>query len=356
MLDQINDVVTTLHPRSYLPELPPPGYTLRVGRPELALAVASMKDHVTDEGWQIMHGLSLAGYKLCGHALPNPSTDVLDLIKHFDPGTVLLQDKREWDTQIGNFRDPASRFTNVEALAVRPDIFKLTILKDSHQRPQYHMESAQEIGCHAWVTYYHPKIVKKLAPYVREQHLVRTYHTIDPREVPPYSSKNRNGCLLSGAMSSAYPLRQLLFKNYALLPTTTALKHPGYGRNGCKTPAFLQTLSRFKVAVCTASIYGYSLRKLMEATSSGCVVITNLPEDDVLPEIDGNLVRVPSNISVTEIAEVIRKAINDYDPEKQSHFAKLALTRYAYPTETKRLASAIWKLRSKYSAERVPQL
>src|SRR5258708_11028612 len=103
------------------------------------------------------------------------------------------------------------------------------------------------MGVHAWVCYYNPRIVKHLASWVREEHLIRTYHSINSANIPPFSA-NRHGTLLSGAVSQAYPLRKRLFDGAFLLPDTIALPHPGYHRGGCHTPSFLIQLSKFKVA------------------------------------------------------------------------------------------------------------
>jgi hypothetical protein len=347
MTDRINDVTKRLRRPEGMVPLPAPPYEHREGS-RIALAVASMQKHMTNEGWEIMRGLGEAGYLLCGHGLPHDETNVRTLLNKLDPAVALVQDKREWDVPAGHFRDDHARFHHVDALASRPGTFKLTILKDSHQRPQDQMESAKEMGCHAWVIYYHPKIVHRLAPYVRPEHMIRTYHTIDPATVPEYTTEGRAGCLLSGAVSGAYPLRTMLVRNVKRLPSTTLLPHPGYHRLGSATPRFMKTLSRYKVAICTASMYGYALRKLIEATACGCMVITNLPSDEVLPAIDGNLVRVPSNIHINDMRNTVAHCLSTYDPEKQRHYADEALSRYDYQVETARLAGEIEWLRANY--------
>lgn len=328
-------------------ELPAPTYRpSRRTWPRFFLGVESMRRHMTDEGWQLMAGLSDAGYQMCGHGLENDETDVATLLQ-YDPAVVVLQDKREWDVRKGDFRDEKARFHNYQRLVERADVFKVTVLKDAHQRPAYHRESAAEIGCHAWIVYYHPRIVKHLAPYVRYEHLIRTYHTIDANSVPPYSPR-KTGCLLSGALSGAYPLRTRLARSCTLLPGTTLMPHPGYHRNGTQTPAFLAALSRYKVAICTASVYGYALRKLIEATACGCRVITDLPEGDPLPLIDGNLIRVSPNVSLIEIKRILRNCYESYDPELQEHYAALAKSRYDYHTEGQRLAASLEEMRCAY--------
>lgn len=347
----LRDVSQTI---SHLPSpsvraLPAPAYS-GSSSAGVALGVESMKHHMTDEGWQIMHGLESTGYRVCGYNCPVNSTDVRDIVEKTSPGVVVLQDKREWDCQPNDFRDRFARFSNVEMLRDRPDLFKLTILKDSHQRPEYHRTSAEEIGCHAWIVYYHPRIVKHLAPYVRPEHLVRTYHSLDPLLVPDYTPDNREGCLLSGAVSSVYPLRSLLIRHCGQLPGVTYMKHPGYHRNGCCTPAYLRELTKYKAAICTSSMYGYSLRKIIEATACGCVVITDLPTDEVLPEIDANLIRIPTHALPQDVGKLCKSIYATYNVPHQREMARRAREFYAYQAVGRRLANDIEQLRMNYNA------
>jgi hypothetical protein len=343
-------------PPSICPPLPPPLY---IPQPEneptgggICLAVESMRHHTTDEGWQVMAGLASTGYELCGAYLPINSTDVDWILDVTRPSVCVVQDKREWDVPKGDFRDPAARFQHIESLKERHDIFKITILKDAHQRPGYHRQSADEMGVHAWIVYYHPVIVKHLAPYVRSEHLIRTYHTVDAGLVPAYTAHGREGCLLSGALSGVYPLRNRLakmFKGPEPPSNWTFLHHPGYHRKGCATPAFLRTLSRFKVAICTSSIYGYALRKIIESTACGCRVVTDLPADDVLPEIDGNLTRIDPSTPSAEVVRLVESLAMDYDPVAQKRWADAALLWYDYRVMGKRLADKIELLRMTYN-------
>lgn len=329
--------------------LPAPPYTPSPDtefRPRLGLAVESMRRHVTDEGWQLFAGLQSSGYKLFAQGLPTSCNDVAKIVAKFDPGVVFLQDKREWDGgTAGRGFDDRERFRNVEALRSRPDVFKLTVLKDAHQRPEYHRQSADEIGCHAWVTYYDPSVVCRLAPFVRREHVVRTFHTVDRDAVPDYAVAGRSGCLVSGAVSAAYPLRRRLVDT-APRYGWTVLRHPGYQRGTCRTNEYLVTLSRFKVAVCTASIYQYAVRKIIEATAAGCCVVTDLEEE--LRFVDGNLHRVRPTDPPSNVAEVIRRLETDYDPAVQEHYADAAKTYYDYRAEGKRLADSIETMRRAY--------
>jgi len=346
----ITDVLKKL-PQPAMVPLKSPAYTPGEGTLRIGLAVESMKRHMTDEGWQIFAGLEQAGYLLGGHHLPLDTVDVRRFLV-MNPGTIVLQDKREWDvTHSRDFRDPAAKFQNVGELKSREDVFKLTILKDSHQAPEYHRESAEEIGCHAWIGYYHPTIVQHLAPYVRKEHYIRTYHTLDPFLVPAYKADRTKNVLISGAVSSAYPLRQQIIRNLRHFRALGIdyLQHPGYHRNGSCTEEFLQALSQYKVSICTASKYGYLLRKIVESTACGCRVITDLPEDEVVPEISENLIRVSPRASMREIHHAIEQALTEYDTDSQEFFARQACERFDFRRETSRLASEIEVLRENYA-------
>lgn len=356
-------------------ELPAPSYTpsisaeyLSEDHPRLGLAVESMKDHATNEGWELFKGLEEGGgYLLAGEGLTtlfrgtnfSPSfvgqnlTDLTWLVR-CDPSTIVIQDKREWKGLTAERRrDPSIEFKNVDILRDRPDIFRVTIVKDAQNDQALHRQAAEEIGCHAWIHYYHPTIVKYLAPYVRPQHLVRTYHTVNKDDIPHFvEAKDRSNCIVSGAISGAYPLRTRMFQNQGVFQGTTFLNHPGYHQRGSNTPEYLRILSRFKVSVCTASIYGYSLRKLVESSACGCRVLTDLPSDEILPDIDSNLIRVHSDTPLEEIASIIKELVATYDQEKQEHVAELAKKRYDYRAEGKRLADSIELLRYNYDAKK----
>lgn len=125
-------------------------------------------------------------------------------------------------------------------------------------------------------------------------------------------------------------------------------RHPGYHRNGCATPDFIKLLQKFKVAVCTSSIYGYALRKIIEATAAGCMVITDLPSDEILPGIDANLIRVPSDVDWHEVYRIINRCYREYDLEKQIGLAQQCLEWYDYHPIGERLAWDIEMMRRNY--------
>lgn len=341
----VADVVASLPVVHCRPSARPP---LRAGQTtatRLVLGVASMKHHMTDEGWQLTHGLSRAPfphlhYKHCGYDLPEPSTDVPDLLARYNPSIVVLQDKREWAPTSRTFRDQNAFFSKVQALQAHAS-YKLTVLKDAQQNPEWHKQSADEIGAHGWIIYYHPEIVKRLAPYVRIEDCIRTYHTLDLTAVPIFNKTDRQHSIISGAVSAAYPFRQQIIRNLHKLSPITYLQHPGYHRNGTNTPEYMRTLAQYKVAICTSSKYGYALRKVIEATACGCRVITDLPVDDVLPGIDNNLIRVHPTISMEELRKVLHDAAATWDADTQYHYRQEAMFNYDYTHETARLAMVI---------------
>jgi hypothetical protein len=333
-------------------KLKPPAYSGNSSA-GVGLAVESMKRHTpTDEGWQLFSSLEANGYTLAGNNLAINERDVGKILDITNPGVVVLQDRREWDVKQGEFREIADRFENVTALKGRDDIFKLTILKDAHQNPDYQREAAENINCHAWIIYYDPATVHRFAPFTRPEHLIRTYHTIDADAVPAYSAADRKGCILSGAVSQVYPLRMRLARQAMgkLLPDTTYLKHPGYSVNGCHTPDFLRVLSRFKVSICTASDFQYTLRKFPESTAAGCIVVTNLVEK--MPEIDGNFVRIRSDIPLAELQELLLELYETYNPDKQEFYAKKAIDYYDYRQMGRRLTADIEAMRQDYNGGR----
>lgn len=347
----LQETLAALTSRPITPSTPP----VYTGKDStgLVLAVASMKDHMTDEGWQIQKGLFESGYGMAGYQTPIPLTDVRKILDRTNPGIVFLQDKREWDFRVASpaFRDKKAFFSNVSILQNRQDIFKVTVVKDSHQKPDYHKHSADEIGCHAWAVYYHPEIVRHLAPYLRPQHIIRTYHSLDPDAVPKFES-NRSGTFFSGAISRVYPLRHRIKAALPQFSTVTYHPHPGYHRKGTQTPEFLKLLRKFKVAICTSSSYGYALRKIIEAAACGCKVITDLPVEDVLPEIDSDLIRIRPDISMERLREIIVGEEESYDEEKQEEIAKRAVAFYDYKQVTSRLASDIESMRLSYGQQK----
>lgn len=330
-----------------------PRYTPREG-PRLALAVASMQTHTTDEGWQLMDGLRAGGYKLCGRGerVDIGCVQVGSILSDYKPGTLLLQDKREWlGRTAGKGFDHSEQFLSTSELQHHSDVFKGYVLKDAHSDQALHSGCAIDICCHFWVVYYDKRLVAATAPFAREEHMVRTYHGVDAGTVPAFHVGRKNAALLSGAVSGAYPLRQRLAKAQlsGSLPNVDYLKHPGYGRSRCYTKDYLWTLSQYKVAICTSSRFGYAVRKIIEATACGCRVITDLPVDEVLPGIDANLVRVDVGIATADLSILVHELCTSWDAGRQTVFADLAKELYDYRALGAKLSADIELLRGAYN-------
>lgn len=347
----IDDVLDRLI-RPDVERLPAPHYQSNDGTACLGLAVESMKRHMTAEGWELFQGLESAGCVLAGKNLTIDCQDVpmiLDAMHHLrfsrgELGTVIVQDKREWEgLTAGGNGDPEERFLNVQAIRHRDDLFKLTVLKDAQSAPNYHRQSADEMGAHAWIVYYHPRIVAHLAPYVRQQHLVRTWHSLNKDVVPAFNA-DRQGTCLSGAISGAYPLRRRI-NHKSVEMGVKVLHHPGYHRKGCQTPEYLKQLSRFKVSICTSSMYGYALRKIVESVACGCTLVTDLPVDDVLLDIDDALVRVHPLIAMREMTKLLRRLESEWNADEREHFAGKAKDWYDFRAMGQRLAADIQTMR-----------
>lgn len=317
----------------------------------VGLLVEEMSRHTTDEGWQLQLGLIQEGYKPYGYRFENSNIDAVQIIENEGPGTTFIQDKREWDKSVPScqWQERRAHFENTERLCKFSDTFKVTVLKDSHSRQGYNTVAAEGIGLHAWLIYYHPNVVIRTAPFVRREHLIRIYHSIDSSKVPAYSD-DRAGCLISGAVSAAYPLRQRLIAESNLLPQTKVLNHPGYHAKGSDSSRYLKHLTEFQVSICTASKYGFALRKIVESVACGCICVTDLPVDDILPAIDDCLVRVHPSITVETMADVIRDCYSKYNPERQKYYAELAKNFYDYRVAGTRVANQIEEMRCGYLA------
>lgn len=340
------------------PEYRPHALEPRAAGHAVGLCVPSMRKHMTDEGWQLFQGLRAGGYLLAGFGAGTGLVDLNctrgpDIVRAL-PGldTVLVQDKREWvGRTAGPGFDHRERFTGVSAFRDLADLFRGTVLKDAHSDHPLHVDAAEELGAHFWVVYYDPDLVAAQAPFARRGHLVRTWHSLDADAVPVFDHPfRRERGILSGAVSRAYPMRARLALEASMgrLRNIDLYRHPGYGRVRCHTPDYLGTLSQYRVAVCTSSRFGYAVRKIAEATACGCVVVTDLPADDVLPEIDGNLVRVDPDLSPGRVDGLVGDLAAWWDADRQRVWADRAKRFYDYRAVGRKLAADIEALRRTY--------
>ena len=295
----------------------------------------------------MQQGFAHWGWNLIGPGFDDPRHDVEAVLRDINPSHAIIQDHREWHRDQPAAFDKAAHFDNYEALETWGGP-TTTILKDAHQDVDYERFHI-EIGVDNVIHYYHPDAIRPYVPHLFDPtwgvNLIRTYHTINAFHVPipdqwPHEN-DRKPWLVSGAMEKGvYDFRRLA-KACALADSTGhVMKHPGYGLKGWRTPDYLRELCRYKVHVCTASKYNYLLRKIIESTACGCVVVTNLPEWDPVPEIDDNLVRVEDE-SPRGLRKAIEKALDLWDLERQIEFADAACLRFEFRNECQRLSELL---------------
>jgi hypothetical protein len=373
--DEVISRIETIHKWAIPPVIHPsstPIYNhsladkLGYGSDGLGLGTYDQIHHMTSEGFELFQALGSNGYLLGGNGFEINSSDYSRILKEYTslrkhiPGTVVINDKREWRRE-SNRNNPDAFFTHLDKLKESTSTFKVNIVKDAQGDRDMHQFSVDEVGAHAWIIYYNPKIVTYLAPYLRPQHLIRTYHTVNPKDVPEFkSSERKNKALLSGAISKHYPLRERIASNTHTicsrrnlmgrgLKNIDILPHPGYSNQKTYTPSYLQTLSKYKVAITTSSLYGYALRKIIEATACGCICISDLPSDEAMPIIDGNIVRIHPSIEINDLQEIVNHAISKWNEEEQAFYAKRASEFYDYRAEGFRLIHKIEEMRQNYN-------
>jgi len=233
----------------------------------------------------------------------------------------------------------------MEALARRPDIFRLTVFKDAWLDRPYSRQGHRRIDPHAYITYYDARLLAWMCPWLREDQLLRTYHSLDPADVPPFRADRPGWAIITGATSPAvYPLRQRIVKAIRTARNKTRLAiltHPGYGAFGVQTATYMAMLSRYRVAVCTSSVFGLPLRKIIEATACGCAVVTDLPRAEKMPGIDQNMTRVRFDATVKEVLAAVDQAATAWDADRQASRARAAVLHYNWRGLYARLATAI---------------
>ena len=301
------------------------------------------RGHLTDEGFQLQAGMQAQGWTLCGTGYGDGCKDVKVLLERHHPRAVFVSQKSDWDPKChGAFRKDLG-FLNLGVLKDRKDIFKICPVKDASD-PEYQRRFCEEIGADLVVHYYHLDSIGALCPWLKDYQTLRIYHSIDSQTAQScfIPAENRKRGIVSGAVSGVYPLRDMVFKSAQLLGLTK-YSHPGYSNHGCQTGEYLKTLGGFKVHICTASRFHFSLRKLFESVAVGAIPITNLPSKDHLPHIDEALVRVPDSISVPELNEVINQTEATWNYDERLKFAEACWRFYDWRMAGERLHAEIEK-------------
>lgn len=303
------------------------------------LANSSYSGHTTDEGNQLQLALQHAGFLLVGSGYGDGMRDVPQLIERHQPKVIVIADPRDWfRSSGGSFGRKDLHFERHEVLAKHPEIFKCVVMKDAGTAVDFQRDFAASIKANALITYYHDKAVLPLSPWAAAYKRIRIHHSVDADLIRTIDLKgNRRRSVVTGAVSGVYPLRRMVFEN-AYGMGVDKIKHPGYQANYCHTPDYLRMLSQYKTHVATCSSYNFALRKIIESVAVGCVPITNLPEWDCLPEIDGALVRIKSDSSPVDVKEAINVAEENYNLDERLAWAEKAQSYYDWHTCGQRLA------------------
>ncbi len=318
----------------------------------LMLGNVDYRTHMTDEGDQFQRGLQLAGYRLVGAGYEDGCRDIPELIRRYRPRVMMIHDNRDWDpASVICFRKDIG-YTGVERLRTFHGVLKGTVVKDAGPPIEFQRDFVKKIGADFVVIYYHPAAVLKHSYFLKTIPLVRTYHTVD-RDVCDQIRMNgqRRQALISGAVSPAYPLRRRIV-HHASHIGVEVLRHPGYGNGGSSTPAYLQAIAQYKVHVTTCSAYQFALRKIIESVAMGATPVTDLPDWDVLPEIDGALVRVQPNDSNWTIGYTVRKAAEDWRLDERMEWAHRARQFYDFRAMGRRLREQIDELATQLEQRR----
>lgn len=145
-------------------------------------------------------------------------------------------------------------------------------------------------------------------------------------------SKKDIDILIYGNNSDFYPFRQRLFN----LIKNSDIKYfeipfPGYGdeRNPLKYDPIIEkklahVINRSKFTICTSSKFDYLLKKYLEVSLCGSIIIGNMPS------IDGklfgdNYISLNDNMTDTEIINIIKKSIINYN---DSYYQKKRINAY----------------------------
>jgi len=312
-------------------------------------AIESFRRHMDSGRWLFQQGMEEQGYLSAGGSMPPPGIacdDVAALVDAWNAPVAIMWPRYEWDPALWKGA-PLPRdacFRNIGELAARDDVLRVAVLHDAGSERESQRAWHEEFRPHVYLCWYHERSVMALAPHVPRERIVRTYHVIQGRDVPQVCPRRGVGVVSGARNHEIYPFRTAAIEAAESGPlgfTVHYLKHPGYHQKGAQSAGYIHFLSRYRVAICSASVYGFALKKHIEATAAGCRVITDLPNYDCLPGIDGNFLRVSPNITMRELHDIVEALAADWDLERQQAYARAAVQRYDYLFECARLAKEL---------------
>lgn len=300
--------------------------------------------HMSSAGQQLQQGLVEAGWEIAGVGYGDGCADVPTLLERFQPEVVFVQDVRDWLPECNiSFRKDIG-FSRIECLK-HSGIPCYTVLKDAWGWAKEQSKLAADICAAGIASYCHFELVHAVAPWAKQYPLIRIYHSIDAELIRTILRHHglkagRKRAIVTGANADCYPLRKLAIQNAAQLGLEVR-KHPRYGNRGADTPNYLGELSQYRVHVATAGKWEVAMAKIIESVACGCTPVTNLSRLDVLPEIDGALVRVPTHCTVDELRDAIEQADAQWDQVERMEWAALTREFYDYRAAGVRLSSVL---------------
>lgn len=316
----------------------------------VCLANVDYLKHTSTEGNELQEGLRHAGWVLSGVGYDG-LRNVEAILDRYKPERIFVQDVRDWLPASNiSFRKDIG-FDRMHAIGAA-GVPAFTVIKDAWGWEKEQSGLARGIRAKGIAAYYRTEMVRQVAPWIESYSVFRIHHSVDADLIRQALSgrTERRDALVSGFLQPCYPIREAAFREASLLGLDV-VKHPGYGNAGQDTPNYLRRLLGYKVHLATSSRWGCAFRKIIESVACGLTPVTNLPAADILPEIDGALVRIPSALAaqfqenkrppqsaLLELKEIIRYAVARWNLDERMVYAQRALHYYDWKEAGARLS------------------
>ena len=308
----------------------------------------------SDDGFHLLQrGMEQAGWISAGYGMRGPrrhdSTNVEEVLRIYRPRAVLLWPRWQWDWAVGHHHGigPEHCLQNWHRLLDDESTLRVTVLRDAAALPDEHRRWHDEFRPHRYLVWHHARSVRRLWPGIAEVQLIRTRHTVDAALLAEIGdAPSRPGtCVLFGEIQpDEHPLLWRLHEAIRHGRTCGLIDEfppRDYSLGQSESVGHVQRLSAYKVAICGASAHRFCVREIFEATLAGCIVITDLPRWDMVPWIDGNLIRVPTFAPVPELLKIIKRAADEWNPAKQRRYAAWTAQHHDYRVRGREVAEAI---------------
>lgn len=309
----------------------------------LVLANIDYQTHTSTEGDELQRGLEHAGWTLAGVGYGDGCAHVPTLLERHAPDAVFVQDVRDWSPKSNiSFRKDVG-FARVDALGLS-GLPVFTVVKDAWGWADLQGGFFAAANVAASACYYDEDVVRDAAGgWLDPYPLVRIHHSVDADAIKAMLAERaprRRGIVTGAVNPHIYPLRTTAFANAARLGIDTR-KHPGYQNKRADTPDYLRALCSYKVSVATSAKWAAAFRKIIESVACGCATITTLPAWDVLPEIDGALIRITPDATMRMLKDAIDAAEAAWDEDRAMYWAARALAYYDWRAAGERLSARL---------------